>query len=59
MNPYKPFKHITSEEALIQYLKEKEWEGFLETLEPTPIESFELRIHQIFKQAINELNQIS
>jgi hypothetical protein len=59
MNPYKPFKHITSEEALTQYLNEKKLEKFLKTLEPTPLESFESSIHQIFKQAVNALNQIS
>lgn len=58
MNPYNPFKHITSEEALTYELDQKEWEKFHASLEPTPMESFETSINRIFKDAINELNKI-
>lgn len=58
MNPYNPFKHITSEEALTFELDQQKWEKFLESLEPTPVESFETNINRIFKDALNELNNI-
>lgn len=58
MNPYNPLKHITTEEALTYYLDQKEWKKFLESLEPTPVESFEANINRIFKDALNQLNTI-
>ena len=58
MNPYNPFKHITNEEALTFELDQQKWEKFLESLEPTPVESFETNINRIFKDALNELNNI-
>lgn len=58
MNPYNPLKHITSEEALHDWLAEKEHEKFIESLEPAPIESFETNINRIFKDTLNQLNNI-
>lgn len=58
MNPYNPFKHITNEEALMYELDQKEWERFLKSLEPTPVESFQTNINRIFKDALNQLNII-
>ena len=39
-------------------LDQKEWERFLESLEPTPMQSFETNINRIFKDALNQLNNI-
>ena len=58
MNQYNPFKHITSEEALTYELDQKEWEKFLESLEPTPMEDFQTNINRIFKDALSQLNSI-
>ena len=58
MNPYNPFKHITNEEALTYELDQQAWEKFLESLEPTPLESFQTNINRIFKDALNQLNNI-
>jgi hypothetical protein len=58
MNPYNPFKHITNEESLLEWLDQKEWERFQESLEPTPTQSFETNINRIFKDALNALNKI-
>jgi hypothetical protein len=58
MNPYNTFKHITNEEALHEWLAEKEHEAFLKSLEPTAVESFQTNINRIFKDALNQLNTI-
>jgi hypothetical protein len=58
MNPYNPFKHITNEEALRYELDQQKWEKFLESLEPTPMESFQTNINKIFKDALSQLNNI-
>ena len=58
MNPYNPLKHITSEKALKCWLDQKEWEKFIESLEPTPMQVFEISINRIFKDALNQLNNI-
>lgn len=58
MNPYNPFKHITDEESLTYRLNEKEWEKFLKSLEPTPLESFQTNMNKIFKDTLSQLNTI-
>lgn len=58
MNPYNPFKHITNEEALTYWLDQQEWEKFLESLEPTPMQSFETNINRIFKDALTQLSNL-
>lgn len=58
MNPYNLFKHITNESELIAWITEEEEEKFIKSLEPTALQSFEININRIFKDALNALNTL-
>jgi hypothetical protein len=51
-------EHWYIKESLKYWLDQKEWERFLESLEPTPLESYEININRIFKDALNQLNNL-